>query len=311
MEFVEAEPLTGAGPCPFCEGNEGETPAEVWAERRAGSAADGPGWRVRVVPNKFPALRADDPGRRSEVGFLSCQAGFGAHEVVVEGSAHATRWTETPREVVLSTLHAYRTRLRSHRAAGRFAHGFVFKNVGMRAGASLSHNHSQLVALPFVPEAIRRELEGAARHYGSHGRCIYCDLVRKERTHRERLVFESARHVAFTAFAGRFPFETWIAPARHAPRFEDADDGDLEDLTNVLLTTLSRLDRSLDSPPYNVVLHGAPFGSSGVDTYHWHLEILPRIVATAGFEFGTGVFINAVLPEEAARVLRGHGRFGT
>jgi UDPglucose--hexose-1-phosphate uridylyltransferase len=311
MEFAveERAPLSTA--CPFCEGNEAETPPEVWADRAPGSAPNGPGWRVRVVPNKFPALDAAALDGAADAVLDRSGSGFGVHEVLIEGARHAERLTEVPFETARSLLTAVRARLRALGGDPRLAYAVVFKNVGPRAGASIAHGHSQIVATPFVPPAVRQELDAAARAFAQRsagitcGACAACGAVREALAGGARLVHAGERYAALAPFAPRFPFETWILPAAHASAFGDADDPDLDDLTRVVLAALARLDAVLGRPPLNLVLRTAPFRSGKLDSFDWRLEIYPRFVMTAGLEFGTGVFINAVLPEEAARVLRG------
>jgi UDPglucose--hexose-1-phosphate uridylyltransferase len=309
MEFAVEERAPASSACPFCEGNESETPPEIWADRAPGKAPDGPGWRVRVVPNKFPALELGAASILTDAGEGMRQGGVGAHEVFIEGARHAERLTDLAPETTLALLTAIRARLRAHSLDRRLVHASVFKNVGPRAGASLSHGHSQLLAMPVVPPAVRQELDGAARAFANVGGCAYCEIARRERAGGARLVLATELHAAVAPFAPRFPFETWILPSRHVSAFEDANEAELEDLTRVLLTVLARVDGALGRPPFNLVLHGAPFRAGYLDSFHWHFEIYPRTVLTAGFEFGSGAFINAVLPETAARCLARGERF--
>ena len=308
MDFASDDKDLPVEHCPFCEGNESETPPEIHADRPQGTAANTPGWRLRVVPNKFPALRIEGDLEKTGEGLYDKAAGLGAHEVFIEGSQHWTTITAVSSDVVRSMLFAYRARMRDLKKDRRLVYGLLFKNVGMRAGASLAHNHSQLIATPVVPVIVQQEIDGARRFLEYRGRCIYCDILRQERSDGKRLVLETREFAAVSAYASRFPFETWILPTRHISHFEDTSDAELEALTDVLLSVLTKLERTLGAPPYNWVIHGAPFNEGPLDHYHWHMEIMPRVTMTAGFEWGSGFYINPVLPEEATRYLVGGNR---
>ena len=301
---VPASPRHG-GPCPFCAGHERETPPEVLAYRDADTAAqDAPGWRVRVVPNKFPALRVEgELGRRGE-GVYDVMSGVGAHEVVIESPDHDATLAALPQAAVEDVVRAYRDRLVDLRRDGRLRSAIVFKNHGARAGASLEHPHSQIIATPIVPLAVADELHQARAYFDYRERCLYCDILYQETTERVRVVAETTDAVAFAPYAPRFPFETWIMPRRHAAAFDQATDAELAALATVLRDVLGRLDRVVADPPFNMILHTVPFGGEASPSYHWHVEIVPTLTAAAGFEVGTGFHINPMPPEEAARLLR-------
>lgn len=273
-------------PCPFCPGEEHDTPHEVYALRDAGTAADDPGWRLRVVPNKFPAVRANSPA-------------YGAHEVVIETPDHVSNPTQLSDDQLRDTLEAFRNRLLAHAADPRLVYASVFKNVGAEAGASLGHTHSQVVATPFVPDLIAAELSGARAYHAEHGRCVFCDLLRQAG---ERVVFETEHFAAFAPFAPRFAYELCVMPKAHAARFESLTES-LE-LARLLKRTLRALDAVLSEPAYNLYLHAAPLRSPDLDHFHWHLEILPRTSRPAGFEWGSGCFVVDTSPERAAALLR-------
>jgi len=201
-------------------------------------------------------------------------------------------------------LSAFRDRIRDLKQDRRLRYILVFKNHGAAAGATIEHTHSQLIALPLVPDFVREEVEGARRHYAEKERCLFCDIVHEEIEAGRRVVQESADMVALSPYAPRFPFEMWLLPKRHGARYEDAGAGEYESLARMLKAVLTRLDRALEFPPYNLVLHTAPFADDVLESYHWHLEILPKVTRTAGFEWGTGFYINPTPPEEAAQVLR-------
>ena len=290
--------------CPFCPGHEAMTPPEVLAYRSNGAAPNGPGWDVRVVPNKFPALKVEGGFDREADGMFDRMNGIGAHEVIIETADHAKTLATMTEGEIERVLLAYRDRIRDLKQDGRLRHILVFKNHGAAAGATLEHGHSQLIALPLVPDFVREELDGARRHFAEKERCVFCDIVRQELGAGRRIVQENADIVALSPYAPRFPFETWLLPRRHGARFEDAPAHEYESLARMLKAVLTRLDRALEFPPFNLVLHTAPFTDEAVESYHWHIEILPKVARSAGFEWGTGFFINPTSPEEATQVLR-------
>jgi UDPglucose--hexose-1-phosphate uridylyltransferase len=276
-------PTEAPADCPFCPGNESQTPHEVLARRPPGSPPDSPGWSVRVVPNRYPAAEGD----------------VGRHEVVIDCPQHTERLTDLPPAPTRELLDVWRERLQQFRTEGRWQAVLPFKNVGAAAGASLMHSHAQIVALPIVPTTIRAEIDAVA----AAGHCLFCELIRRELDDGSRVVRETPGFVALTAYAGRFPFESWLLPKFHAARFEDISPGELNELSEVLYALLKRLDERLDRPAYNYYLHTAPLTGPEV-AYHWHLEVTPRLTGVAGFEWGGGMFINPVPPEQAAAYLR-------
>jgi len=278
--------------CPFCEGQEHDTPGELLAFRSPGSPADGPGWWVRVVPNRFPAVRLTSP------------SAFGAHEVFIECPRHERDLARLPVGSVCEVFESYRQRLAFWRADGRLAYGQLFKNVGAPAGASLEHSHAQLIVLPMVPSDVRAELDAAKQHHIETRRCVFCDLMRSERES-ERFVARSEHFTAFAPYASRFAWEVWVFPDRHDPHFDAITPAERDDLAGLVRLLLRRLGDALPQPDYNLVLHTAPFSHSPHEPYHWHLEILPRTTQAAGFEWGTGFAINPVPPEQAAMFYRG------
>jgi UDPglucose--hexose-1-phosphate uridylyltransferase len=231
----------------------------------------------------------------------------GAHEVVVETPSHEVRLEELPVSHVADVLRAYRERMLDLAKDFRLEYVMVFKNQGEPAGASLEHSHSQLIATPIVPMMVEEELAGGLQHFRIKHRCIWCDIVRQERHGGGRVILEHGGFVALAPFAPRFPFETWILPADHRSAFEDTPPTELASLATVLSETLGRMRRTLADPPYNFMLHSAPLRAGGLDHFHWHLEIIPILTRVAGFEWGTGFFINPTPPEEAARYLREDG----
>jgi UDPglucose--hexose-1-phosphate uridylyltransferase len=305
--FDREQPKPTASFCPFCPGAEAGTPPELHAVRPGGGAADGPGWQVRVVPNKFPALQIEgDLDRRGE-GLYDMMNGVGAHEVVIEGPVHDRDLPELPVEHIAQVFEAYRSRMVDLYRDDRFRYVLIFKNHGERAGATLEHPHTQLIATPIIPRNLQAELDGARRYYELKERCVFCDIVHQETASNDgkRVVSTSERFLAIEPFAPRFPFETWILPRRHDSSFEaSSDHAEYLDLAHIFKDTMQRLNEALDRPPYNFVIHTSPSTHAALAHYHWHLEIIPKLTRVAGFELGSGFYINPTPPEDAARFLR-------
>jgi len=300
--------------CPFCEGNEDKTPPEVFAIRSSHTKPDSPGWRVRVVPNKFPALRIEDKAIRYGVGVFDVASGAGAHEVIIETPQHEKTLGDLPVDWISDVLIAYRQRIRDLFGDPRFRYVLVFKNYRSRAGASISHTHSQLIATPMVPTVVKEELRACRELYRTKERCLICDIIKQESEYRERVIYENDNYMVWAPFASSFPFETWIMPKVHLHDFSELGDMGIRELALVLKVTLLSIKNLLHDPPYNFVLHIAPppFKRPGQPQhwdsiehdYHWHIEMIPRLTSIAGFEWGTGLFINPTPPEVASDYLR-------
>jgi UDPglucose--hexose-1-phosphate uridylyltransferase len=292
------------GNCVFCPGNESKTPPEILAGRSPEAAPNEPGWSFRVVPNKFPALRIEGELEPSGEGLYDRMNGVGAHEVVIESPEHTATLATLPVDTVADVLMAYRERVLDLKKDPRFEYVLVFKNHGAAAGASLEHPHSQLIATPIIPIMVLEELKGATEYYAMKERCVWCDILRQERRGRHRMIVEANGFAAIAPFAPRFPFETWILPTRHRSAFEETGPDDLRGLAEVLGDFLRRMDRILQHVPYNYMLHTAPLREGPLDDFHWHLEIIPKLTNVAGYEWGSGFFINPTPPEDAAAALR-------
>lgn len=292
------------GFCPFCEGHEDATPPEILAYRQPGTERNGNGWRVRVVPNKFPALQVEGNLDKRGQGIYDLMNGVGAHEVIIECPHHEVNMSHLPVDNFREILWVYRDRLVDLKRDPRLVHGLIFKNKGAPAGASLEHSHSQLIVTPVVPISVWEEMTGALEFYNYRGRCIYCDMVQQELATGSRIVIDTPSFVVLCPFASRFPFETWIIPKHHSSQFENIPRQGIDEIGMVLKTLLGKLEVALDDPPYNYVFHTAPFDAKELSHYHWHVEMFPRLTRVAGFEWGSGFYINPVLPEEAAAFLR-------
>jgi UDPglucose--hexose-1-phosphate uridylyltransferase len=301
---LERSVSAGREHCPFCPGHEALTPPEVLSYRQNGGAPNAPGWDLRVVPNKFPALQVEGTLDREGEGLFDRMNGIGAHEVIIETPDHDRSLALMSEPEIERVLWAFRERMVDLRQDHRLRYILVFKNHGAPAGATLEHPHSQLIALPIVPDFVREELDGARRHYEIKERCVFCDIVHQELLDGRRVIQENADIIALAPYAPRFAFETWLLPRRHGARYEQAARHEYESLARMLKTVLQRLDRALESPPFNLIVHTSPFSQEVSELYHWHIEIIPKLTRVAGFEWGTGFYINPTSPEEAAKVLR-------
>jgi len=291
-------------PCPFCPGHESMTPKEVLLYQGGTGTPGGDPWRVRVVPNLYPALRIEgDHDKRGE-GLYDMMRGIGAHEIVVETPRHEEDPASFTHEQMGEVILAWRERMIDLLRDTRFQYVLVFKNHGPAAGASLQHAHSQIIALPVTPARIEMELGGTQRYFEYRGRCIYCDILQQELADARRLVAQNADFVAFAPFASRFPFEVTILPRRHEPFFQTVTPALTAGLSEILIDVLRRYKLALKDPPYNYVIHTAPPGLPHPERYHWQVEVLPKLTEMAGFEWGSGFFINPMPPEEAAQALR-------
>lgn len=297
-------PSSDRSTCPFCPGRETETPPEIWAHRPDGSPANGPDWALRVVPNKFPALRVEETLETSTEGMYERMAGVGAHEVIIESPEHEKDLSELTPAQVERVVAAYRARMIDLRDDRRLRYVLVFKNEGPRAGATLAHGHSQLIATPVVPQAIEDELSGGQERFRRTGRCAFCEIVEQELRDRARLILSHGGFVAVAPFAARLPFETWILPRRHSSSFEELGEGEIPALAAILREALGRIRRALNRPHYNFAIHTAPCREPSLEHFHWHIEITPKRTPAAGFEWGSGFYVNATSPEEAADYLR-------
>ncbi len=303
-DFVVEPEVVKGGFCPFDPGNEHTTPPEVLAYRDPGTEPNTPGWQLRVVNNKFPALAKEGELDRRGEGMFDQMNGIGAHEVIIESPDHHATLATIPLDAFFRVLTAYRDRIVTLGADPRFRYVLIFKNQGRSAGASLEHSHSQLIALPVVPELVMEELTGGKFYFNYKERCVFCDMIRQELQQRVRVILENAEFVAISPFAPRSPFEIWILPKMHRSSYIDLQDESYRLLAELFSETLQRLEKALGKVPYNFMLHTAPIGEPELNYYHWHFEIVPKLTLIAGFEWGSGFYINPTPPEDAAQYLR-------
>lgn len=308
-EFLDQPARRQESACPFCLGNEHETPEEL-ARYSANGSKDA--WSVRVVPNKYPAVTADPhPGLlpRGEGGcnddcLLRTASALGEHEVIIESPRHVVSLTDlTHAETDLLFL-AYRDRMAAHQAAGRARYVQVLKNVGPLAGASMQHSHSQLMALEQLPQNVERDAAIAEGFFRRKGKSLVGAVVEAELEAGTRVVAQSGSFAAFCPFASRFPYEVCVAAKTSGRTFDELQTGELGELAGIVRDIIGRIEHALGPVAYNYYLRPAPFDIASPGQYDWHIEIFPRLVKVAGFEWSTGIFINTVSPEAAAEELR-------
>ena len=257
--------------CPFCAGNEEETLAEVEAIRPLGSSPNDSRWLIRVVPNLYPALRMASQIEIDFQGLFEKRLGSGNHEVIIECPHHETSLAQLSPEHLGLLMQVWKDRLLVHRENQDLRYGMIFKNQGTDAGASLEHCHSQLLTLPMIPGTIREELDAGEEYFSRYACCLFCELLKQERDDESRVIWEDADFVAFAAYAGRFPFETWIFPKSHHSHFEDSTSEELNQLGSCLHAVLKKLQVGLHDPPLNIVLQNAPLHAPCSPSFHWHL----------------------------------------
>jgi UDPglucose--hexose-1-phosphate uridylyltransferase len=311
--LIEMEKMIQKGVCPFCEGNEKYTPPEIFALRDKGSKKDSPGWEVRVVPNLSPALRVElDLNRRAERMYDLMNA-VGAHEVIIETPKHISNLADLDVSQIKKVIQTHKQRIADLKKDKRLRSIFVFKNYGERAGSSpIKHAHSQLIGVSVTPKNLKEELKGAKEYYDYKERCVFCDMIKQELSTEKRLICSNPDFLAIAPFASRFTYEVWILPRKHSVDFENLSDEACQNLAFLLKEILLRLKILLDDPPYNFILHSGPnrikrrgeVWKTLNEDYHWHIEIMPRYMRIDGFEWGTGLYINATTPEQAAASLR-------
>ena len=300
---VPRRPRQGVS-CLLCGGREAETPPELLAYRDPPDAPpNSEGWRVRVVPNKFPALRVEGALDRRGQGLYDLMNGVGADEMLVESPDHRAKLADLAPAAVEDVLRAFRDRLVALKRDTRLRAALLFKRHAADAPGRLGHPHAQLLATPIVPREVLEEFDHARAYHDYRERCLFCDILRQELEEGTRLVVQSEHVLALAPFAARFPFETWLFPRRHAAGFEHASETEQRDLAGVLRAVLRRLDRAIGDPSFTMVVHSAPFLEAESPSYHWHVEITP-LLPHADHAWSGGLPLNAVPPEDAARFLR-------
>ena len=288
--------------CPFCPGNEEQTPPEILRRPR------GADWQVRVVPNKFPALVPDLPvGRDTGDALHASIPAKGHYEVIVEGPGHRTRLAVERSETLAEVFRAARDRFKEFRSTPELQYFSLFKNHGPRAGASLTHPHWQLAAAPVIPGQLRRMLEVARRHWEARGTSVYADVIAAEREAEVRLIDDVGGVLVFAPYAPQWSGETWVVPDRGGASFGETGDEELADFAGALRDALRRTTAALDDPDCNVVIFSAPLGAEGLEHFTWHARVQPRLTVPGGFELASGTAITTMAPEQTAMLLRSAG----
>ena len=313
-DFKVDHPEEKQGLCPFCEGNEKSTLPEVFAIRKPGSDKDTPGWNVRVIPSVEQKLDIKGDIERRGVGMYDVMNPLGVHEIIIESPGHFTNIYQLADEQVELVINTGVNRLVELGEDARLKYCLFFKNHGLRAGGSKVTPHvcSQIIATPVTPTRVKEELRGAQLYYKYKDRCIFCDLIKQELNAGIRVIMDTENIIAIAPFASRFPFEIWILPKKHSSDFIHIQKQEIKDISRVLKALFHKLSVALNDPPYNYMLHTAPFRHAQrpgywqtiTDDYHWHIEITPRTTHVAGFEWGSGFYINPIPPEDAAKYLR-------
>ena len=313
FKFEPPIPEDDPVPCPFCPGQEADTPRELFAIRESG-APNGPGWRVRVIPNKRPVLAIEGELDRRGVGIYDRMRGIGAHELIIECPEHRLRPAQVPLLQFAAALGASRQRLADLVRDRRFKYMLLYRNYGLAAGATIHHPFQQLVATPVTPLSVVGKLEQSRKHFSVKERCLFCDVLTQEIEDGSRVVHIDDHFVTISPYAARFPYELHLYPRRHAHQFVEMQQPAIERLAAHMLEVFRRLETVLNNPPFHWMLINAPNAGAGVPRpgywttlawdWHWHIEILPRLTPLAGFEWGTGFYINPTPPEDAAAFLR-------
>jgi UDPglucose--hexose-1-phosphate uridylyltransferase len=295
--------------CPFCKGSEDKTGSEIFSLRESGE------WLTRVVPNKYPAFRVEGEIKRKGHGIYDSVNAVGAHEVVIETPDHGVNPGKYTEKILHNVFATFKERIVDLKKDIRFRYIMPFKNYGLLAGANIEHPHSQIIALPVTPNVIKTKLSSSLQHYRAKERCIFCDVLDQERDENKRIVYENQDFVAFCPYASSLPFEVCIFPKRHTHCFTKTNESEMFSLAEITKEIFRRLYNCLEDPPFNMVLHTAPpvvkrpsqpgYWMSIEQDFHWHIEITPRLSGIAGFESGTGFYINPVAPESAAEFLKG------
>ncbi|UCD55163.1 MAG: galactose-1-phosphate uridylyltransferase [Candidatus Omnitrophota bacterium] len=302
FSFERAVKSNNTKKCPFCPGNEHMTPPEIVAHRNIG-APNTPGWTIRVVPNKYPALEIKGDLNKQGIGVFDRMNGIGAHEVIVDIPHHMRDVADISDEQAEEIIWSYISRNTDLRKDKRFKYILIFRNYGKSAGASLEHPHSQLIALPIVPKRVNEELNSSLEYYNYKDRCVFCDILVQELSDKERIVEENDFFISFCPFVSRFPYEMWIMPKRHESHFTSLQKEEVKPLGTILRNSMKKLKKLLNNPPYNYIIHTSPINGFEKEYYHWHIEIMPKLVNVAGFEWGSGFYVNPIPPEVAARNL--------
>ncbi|MCF7916448.1 MAG: galactose-1-phosphate uridylyltransferase [Candidatus Omnitrophica bacterium] len=292
--------------CPFCLGNEAMTPPETDADRPGSKKPDSPGWLTRTVPNKFPALENDLERKSEKEGIFEKREGFGFHEVIIENPNHNKTMFQLSKEEMIRVFNVYKRRFNLLAKNKKLKYILIFKNHGLAAGASLEHPHTQLICLPILPKRVTEELEATKNYFSQNDKCMFCEMIAKEKKEKIRIIEENEDFIAFCPFFSRSPFEITILPTTHSSNFANINDQQIGNLSDIFKKLFVKLNQVLGDYPYNFLIHTSPINTKEENQiyYHWHIEFLPKLGEIAGFEWATGGYINPILPESAAKHLQ-------
>lgn len=303
-DYEHEQYIPKGGVCPFCYGSESMTPPEIDSIRDLHTQPNTPGWQVRVVPNKFPALQIEGELDRRGIGMYDASNGIGAHEVLIETPYHSKDIPDLLNEEVEKIIIMSLRRITDLERDRRFKYIMLFRNYGAAAGASLEHPHTQIIALPMVPKNVMEEIKGAEDYFNYRERCIFCDIIRQESQEKERIICENKYFISFFPFVSRFPFEIWIMPKKHHGHFCRIEQDEIPLFASILKDTITKIKKLFVNLSYNYIIHTSPVNGDGNESYHWHVELMPKLTRVAGFEWGTGFYLVPTPPELASQYLK-------
>jgi UDPglucose--hexose-1-phosphate uridylyltransferase len=292
--------------CPFCCGNEYMTRPEIlaYAAPDKHRTANSKNWSLRVIPNNKPVLEIEGALKRRAEGMYDKMEGVGAHEIIIESSDHFAKASSVTPSYYENVFKAAVDRIKDLRNDSRLEYILFFKNYGTAANAVFEHPYSQLIAMPIIPKRVKEEIDGGKKYFAYKERCVFCDTISQEISDETRIVSENDSFVALCPYASRYPFETWILPKNHSSDFDSLSAHELSSYAEISADVYAKLNRVLDDPSYSVLVHTGPLKEKNLQYYHWHSEFIPKLTKIAGFEWGTGLYVNPVYPEEAAKYLR-------
>jgi UDPglucose--hexose-1-phosphate uridylyltransferase len=294
--------------CILCAGREKETSAEIMS---LPGGSESRVWATRVIPNFTPVFQVEGELSRRGDGMYDKMNGIGANEIIIESPEHSVRPEDKGLDQMSKVIRTYRERMIDLEKDPRLRYTLIYKNSGKEAGAVYSHPLSHLASTPVIPKRVKEELDGAKEYFAYKERCIFCDIIREELRVGSRVILETRHFISFCPYASKFPFESWIVPKRHCCAFQDIDREEIEDLALILSSVLKKLRTAFHGLAFNYFIHSAPnrmprkdhWHTLGED-FHWHMEIMPRLIRTTGFEWGSGFYILPTSPEHASKYLR-------
>lgn len=310
---IGEDALPAGEKCPFCEGNESMTPPEIYALRKPGTSPNKSGWEVRVIPSISPLLQIEGNLDRHGYGMYDLMNARGAHEIIIDTPQHLKEY-ELSKEQMIKSFNVVIDRIRDLEKDPGIKYVLMFRNYGQAAGGGhIKHARFQIIGTPVNLKRVKEELSGAKRYYDYKDRCVYCDIIKQDMAAQKRVMAESTHFIAIAPFASRFPFETWILPKEHSCDFYKIDRTRLPDFVDLTRLIFLKIRKIVGDFPFNFVLHTAPFRRNAAKggywetierDYHWHFELLPILTSVAGFEWGSGFYINPLVPEDACKSIR-------